>query len=80
VNSRLDFGELREQVRRATSAPESHLDRLRAQVVQATAPPPPLAEDLRLIARYTRHWLHYGFLAFVIGTVLVAALEGLLGN
>jgi hypothetical protein len=37
-------------------------------------------EDVRLILRYTRHWIHYGFLAHIAVCVLVAAVEGLLGR
>jgi hypothetical protein len=37
-------------------------------------------EDVRLIIRYTRHWIHYGFLAHVLVCTLIAAVEGLLGR
>lgn len=33
--------------------------------------------DARLIIRYTRHWLHYGVIAFTILCSLVAAARGL---
>jgi hypothetical protein len=36
--------------------------------------------DVYLILRFTRHWIHYGFLAHVSICVLVAAFEGLLGR
>lgn len=75
---------LREQVRAALAgAPagaEPPWDRMREQVLWATAPAPPLREDLYLIVRYTRHWLHYGFLAFILLSVLVGAVKGLLGG
>lgn len=75
---------LREQVRAALAAPEwagePPWERLREQVLLATAPAPPLREDLYLVVRYTRHWLHYGFLAFILLSVLVGAVKGLLGG
>jgi hypothetical protein len=37
-------------------------------------------EDVRLIIRYTRHWIHYGFLAHIVLCTVVAAVEGLLGR
>jgi len=37
-------------------------------------------QDLFLILRFTRHWIHYGFLAHVTVCTLVAAVEGLLGR
>jgi hypothetical protein len=37
-------------------------------------------EDLRLIVRFTRHWIHYGFLAHISICTVVAAVEGLLGR
>jgi len=37
-------------------------------------------EDLVLIIRFTRHWIHYGFLAHVIVCTLIAAVEGVLGR
>ena len=37
-------------------------------------------QDLYLVVRFTRNWIHYGFLAHIAICVLVAALEGLLGR
>ena len=37
-------------------------------------------EDVRLIIRFTRHWIHYGFLAHILICTVVAAVEGLLGR
>jgi hypothetical protein len=37
-------------------------------------------EDLKLILRFTRHWIHYGFLAHIGICTVVAAVEGLLGR
>ena len=36
--------------------------------------------DIYLVFRFTRHWIHYGFIAHVCICVFVAAIEGLLGN
>jgi hypothetical protein len=36
--------------------------------------------DVILVLRFTRHWIHYGFIAHVGVCTLVAALEGLLGR
>jgi hypothetical protein len=36
--------------------------------------------DVQQVVRFTRHWIHYGFLAHTIGCILIAALEGLLGR
>jgi hypothetical protein len=36
--------------------------------------------DVLLVVRFTRHWIHYGFLAHTVVCVLIAALEGLLGR
>ncbi len=33
--------------------------------------------DARLIVRYTRQWLHYGTIAFVVLCTLVGAVRGL---
>jgi hypothetical protein len=38
------------------------------------------AEDLLRVVRYTRHWIHYGFLAHIGLCTLIAAVEGLLGR
>jgi hypothetical protein len=37
-------------------------------------------EDVYLVIRFTRHWIHYGFLSHIAVCVLVAAAEGLLGR
>jgi len=37
-------------------------------------------EDVRLIIRFTRHWIHYGFLAHILVCVVVAAVEGVLSR
>jgi hypothetical protein len=37
-------------------------------------------EDVRLIIRFTRHWIHYGFLAHILICTVIAAVEGLLGR
>jgi hypothetical protein len=39
-----------------------------------------LLDDLALVLRYTRHWIHYGFLAHIILCTLIAAVEGILGR
>jgi hypothetical protein len=36
--------------------------------------------DINLILRFTRHWIHYGFLAHVVLCTVIAAVEGLLGR
>ena len=36
--------------------------------------------DVHLIIRFTRHWIHYGFMALVTVCSLIAAVEGLLGR
>ncbi len=36
-------------------------------------------QDVFLVIRMTRHWIHYGFLAHIALCTLIAALEGLLG-
>ncbi len=36
--------------------------------------------DVRLVVRFTRHWIHYGFLAHTVICILIAAMEGLLGH
>jgi hypothetical protein len=37
-------------------------------------------EDGRLIIRFTRHWIHYGFLAHICVCTVIAAVEGVLGR
>jgi hypothetical protein len=37
-------------------------------------------QDVFLVIRFTRHWIHYGFLAHIALCTVVAALEGLLGR
>jgi hypothetical protein len=36
--------------------------------------------DVFLVIRFTRHWIHYGFLAHIAFCIVVGALEGLLGR
>jgi hypothetical protein len=36
--------------------------------------------DLRLIARYTRRWIHYGLFAHIGVCTLVGAVEGVFGR
>ena len=36
--------------------------------------------DIYLVFRFTRHWIHYGFLAHMFICVFVAAIKGLLGS
>jgi hypothetical protein len=37
-------------------------------------------QDFYLIVRFTRNWIHYGFLAHIGICVSIGALEGLLGK
>jgi hypothetical protein len=37
-------------------------------------------QDIYLIIRFTRHWIHYGLLAHIGICTIVAAVEGLLGR
>jgi hypothetical protein len=37
-------------------------------------------QNVYLILRFTRHWIHYGFLTHVGVCILIGALEGLLGR
>jgi len=39
-----------------------------------------MSHDVRLVLRFTRHWIHYGFLGHTAFCVLVAAVRGLLGE
>ena len=34
--------------------------------------------DVRLVLRFTRHWIHYGIFAHTLVCVLMAAVEGVL--
>jgi hypothetical protein len=36
--------------------------------------------DIYLVVRFTRHWIHYGFLAHIAICVTIAALKGVLGR
>ena len=36
--------------------------------------------DVQLVVRFTRLWIHYGFLGHTFVCILVAALEGLMGR
>ncbi len=33
-----------------------------------------------LVIRFTRHWIHYGFIAHILVCTLVAAVEGMMGR
>jgi hypothetical protein len=37
-------------------------------------------DDVKLVVRLTRHWIHYGFILHVTICSLIAAVEGLLGR
>jgi hypothetical protein len=37
-------------------------------------------QDIYLVVRFTRHWIHYGFLAHIAICVTIAALKGVLGR
>jgi hypothetical protein len=37
-------------------------------------------QDVLLVLRFTRHWIHYGFLAHIAICTIVGAFEGLLGR
>ncbi len=39
-----------------------------------------MREDFGIILRWTRHWIHYGFLGHTILCVVIAALRGVLGE
>jgi hypothetical protein len=39
-----------------------------------------MQQDIYLVIRFTRHWIHYGFLAHIGICVVVAALKGVLGQ
>jgi len=36
--------------------------------------------DVRLLCRYTRHWIHYGLFAHIVICTLVGAVEGVFGR
>jgi hypothetical protein len=39
-----------------------------------------MRQDLGLVLRFTRHWIHYGFLAHIGACIVIAAIRGLLGG
>ena len=36
--------------------------------------------DVQLIIRFTRHWIHYGYLAHITVCTIVGAIKGVLGH
>ena len=46
----------------------------------AANPGAPAISNVALVIRFTRHWIHYGFLGHTFLCVLIAAVEGLLGR
>jgi len=36
--------------------------------------------DILLVVRFTRNWIHYGFMAHTFLCVVIAAVEGLMGR
>ncbi len=36
--------------------------------------------DVHLIIRFTRHWIHYGFMAHIAICTVIAAVEGVLSR
>ena len=36
--------------------------------------------DILLVVRFTRNWIHYGFMVHTIICVVIAAVEGLMGR
>ena len=53
--------------------------------VPTTRPSPATGEvlaprDLLLVVRFTRNWIHYGFMAHTVVCVVIAAVEGVLGR
>ncbi len=36
--------------------------------------------DVLLVVRFTRNWIHYGFIAHTVVCIVIAAMEGLLGR
>lgn len=37
-------------------------------------------QDLYLVVRFTRNWIHYGFLTHIVVCTVIAAVEGVLGR
>jgi hypothetical protein len=37
-------------------------------------------QDFQQVVRFTRNWIHYGFLAHIAICIFIAALEGVLGR
>jgi hypothetical protein len=37
-------------------------------------------QNIYLVVRFTRNWIHYGFLAHIAICVSIAALKGILGK
>ena len=37
-------------------------------------------QDVYLVIRFTRQWIHYGFLSHILVCTVVGAVEGLLGR
>ena len=37
-------------------------------------------QDVYRVIRFTRHWIHYGFLSHIVVCTVVGAIEGLLGH
>jgi hypothetical protein len=37
-------------------------------------------EEVRMVIRYTRNWIHYGFLSHTVLCILIAAVKGVLGS
>lgn len=38
-----------------------------------------MSEDLGLVLRFTRNWIHYGFIGHTVACVLIAAYRGVTG-
>jgi len=38
------------------------------------------ARDILLVVRFTRNWIHYGFMTHTVVCVVIAAVEGLMGR
>ena len=36
--------------------------------------------EVALVVRFTRNWIHYGFLGHTVLCILIAAVEGLMGR